>query len=779
MPRTTPDPAATPTETGPAPSGPTDLAPTWTSSAKDLVTTALGSGRLWATVGHGILNEVYWPSTGHPQIRDLGFIITGPFGWVELKRANRYTIETPAPEIPLPTITHRGEGYELQLDVVPDPARDALLLRYALKGEGCRLIVLLAPHLGEGGDANTAWTGHALHAEGGGDHLCLMASGGFERSSAGHVGTSDGWQDFDRNGAMTWDYDRAGPGNVALTGLLSQPSGLLALAFARSPEGATTLARACIASGYDTVRRAALKGWQDWAGGLSIDLPGALPATLEHARRSAAVLRVHEDRTFPGAIVASLSVPWGNARDDLGGYHLVWARDAVNSGQALLAIGQIDDARRMLAYLVAMQHADGHWAQNFYPDGRDFWKGIQLDEVAFPVLLAAKLAELGHLDIDSDSGQLVRQMVRRALTFIAVNGPLTPQDRWEENGGLSPYSVAVAIAALIGGAGFLPPDEAAEARTLADDWNARIEGWTFARDSQLARRFGVTGHYVRIAPDPRLPLAQQRVAVRNHIDLTVPACDHVSLEFLALVRYGLRAADDPAVTASLTVADALLACDLPTGRAWHRYGNDGYGEHANGDAFDGLGTGRAWPLLTGERGHVALLAGDSADPYLVAMRAMTGPGGMMPEQVWDSADLPERGLFRGHPTGAAMPLAWAHAEYLKLTCALRDGRPVERLDAVEARYGRGVPAPRHWHWRDAAPVTRIPGQAPVIVEARVPFVLHHSTDGWTTVTDARAEPRPFGLYGVTLHRPRTSDAVQFTRRFASGWEGQNHVIHWT
>jgi len=108
---------------GDAPRGTGSLKPTWTSSAKDLVTTALGSGRVWATLGHGILNEVYWPSTGDPQIRDLGFIVAGPRGWSEVKRVNRYALATPEPDIPLPTVTHEGDDGAHLLRRAPAAAR--------------------------------------------------------------------------------------------------------------------------------------------------------------------------------------------------------------------------------------------------------------------------------------------------------------------------------------------------------------------------------------------------------------------------------------------------------------------------------------------------------------------------------------------------------------------------------------------------------------------------------------------------------------------------------
>ena len=257
-----------------------------------------------------------------------------PAGWSEVKRVNRYTLTTPQPDVPLPSIVHTGAGYRLTLEVLADPSRDVLLIRYALEGDDVRLYPLLAPRLGPLSDANTALVGdEVLWAQGGDAWLCLACSPGFSRASAGRVGTSDGWQDFTANGRMTWTWERAGPGNVALLGECAENAGVLALGFAGSQEGATTLARSSLAAGFATARAAALAEWQDWAGRVELTALAGLPAELvAQARRSAAVLKVHEDRTFPGAMVASLSVPWGNSHDDLGGYHLVWARDAVNAG---------------------------------------------------------------------------------------------------------------------------------------------------------------------------------------------------------------------------------------------------------------------------------------------------------------------------------------------------------------------------------------------------------------------------------------------------------------
>ncbi|TGV96463.1 glucan 1,4-alpha-glucosidase, partial [Mesorhizobium sp. M2D.F.Ca.ET.145.01.1.1] len=106
-----------------------------------------------------------------------------------------------------------------------------------------------------------------------------------------------------------------------------------------------------------------------------------------------------------------------------------------------------------------------------------------------------------------------------------------------------------------------------------------------------------------------------------------------------------------------------------------RYNSDGYGEHEDGAPFDGTGQGRPWPLLAGERAHYELAAGrkDEAASLLDALERSAGPGGLLPEQVWDGADIPERELLHGKPSGSAMPLVWAHSEHIKLLRSLRDG----------------------------------------------------------------------------------------------------------
>ncbi|PZA06669.1 MULTISPECIES: glycoside hydrolase family 15 protein [unclassified Meiothermus] len=747
------------------------ISPTWASSSKDLIGTALGPSRIWFTLGYGILNEVFWPSTGEPQIRDLGFIVAREGAWYEVKRVQRYTLSTPAPEVPLPRVVHRGEGYTLELEFLVDPNRDVVLVRYRLEGEGFRLYPLLAPHLGSSGHDNTAWVeGSVVYAQKGSVALALLSEPGFARASAGFVGFSDGWQDFHRNGAMTWSFSRAAEGNVALMSELLAPEGVLALGFAETPEGAQTLARSSLAEGYGAVRARYLEGWEAWARGLRIE--GESPELTRMARTSAMVLRVHEDATYPGAVVASLSTPWGASHDDPGGYHLVWPRDAVEAGLALLAAGQVQDARRMLAYLMATQRPDGSWPQNFYPDGRPYWQGLQLDEVALPVLLAVRLAEAGGLS----EGVPVRRMVQKALRFIARNGPYSPQDRWEENAGANPFTLGVQVAALAAGADFLPEPDRSYALSLADAWNARIEEWTYVEGTALDRRYGIRGHYVRLSPPGETAL-RGRIVLANRQGEALSARELLGLEFLYLVRLGLRSPEDPRIRETVRLVEALLRVELPTGIFYHRYNEDGYGEHADGSPFDGWGIGRAWPLLAGEWGHYALLAGEDPLPYLQAMVRSASPGGMIPEQVWDSPPIPERGLFPGRPSGSAMPLVWAHAEYLKLFLALQQGHPSEWLEGVAQRYQSPRP-PQILHWRPDTPYRAIlPGQT-LWVEAAWPFTLHFGFDGWHGVQERQAAEVGLGCFGVQLEPAllRGHRSLEFTRRFEEGWEGQDYEV---
>ncbi|HEY6451212.1 MAG TPA: glycoside hydrolase family 15 protein [Steroidobacteraceae bacterium] len=748
------------------------LAPTWCSSDKDFVTTALGPSRLWATIGHGVIDEVYWPSTGEPQIRDFGFYLVGQDGYIDLKRVRRYRLSTPGPFLPVPRIIHYGDDYELELEILPDTRRDALLVRYRLEGP-YRLIVILAPHLGSTGRDNRAWVeagvGYAQRAD---CALCLAANAPLNQLSCGYVGASDGWQDLNRHGRLTYDYGTASHGTVALSGEAQGASGLLALAFSESARGAYTLVRTALAEGFEALRDEFLHHWGRW--GAQLELPRPDERLGNAGLLSATVLKMHEDRTYPGAVVASLSVPWGNTTDTLGGYHLVWPRDATLTAFALLSANKLMEARHILAHLIATQVRDGRWPQNYFPSGQAFWTGTQLDEAAFPVLLAAKLRELGDAELPGTA-----QMVRAATAFVARTGPSSEQDRWEENPGVSPFTLAVAVSALIAAAPWLVPAERKRAEELADDWNERLESWCYVRGTALAAQLGVTGYYVRIdTPDKSGALAGW-VALRNRNGEDIMGSALVSMDFSYLVRLGLRRASDTRIQDTIKVVDRILRVQTPSGALYHRYNEDGYGEHADGRAFDGNGIGRAWPLLAGERGHLALQSGEDPIEYLNTMWNCASLGGMLPEQVWDSAPIPALGLEPGRPSGSAMPLLWSHAEFLKLLIAREHGKPAELLQAVAQRYAGEVAHPAAvWHWRHEVPVARLEAGRALRIEDREPFCLHFGYDGWQQSHDREAEPQLFGLWSVelTVDELDAYSELNFTRRYGSTWEGVDHRV---
>jgi glucoamylase len=762
-------------------------APTWSSSDKDYVTTALDGARLWATVGHGIINEVYWPTTGNPQIRDWGFYLVGEGRWIDLKREAHYRLVNPGPHLPALTIVHHGADYQLNLEVLPDPHRDVLLVRFTLDGP-YRLVTILAPHLGSTGRDNTAWLEDgAAYAKGGGYQLCLAANIQLECLSCGFVGASDGWQDLHRHGALSYDFRSATDGTVAITAQASAQHGVLALGFGATPRGAYMRSRTALAVDFDLLRIEFLNAWHGW--GATLNLPRPSETLGDAAQLSAAVLKMHEDRSFPGAVVASLSIPWGNSTDSLGGYHLVWPRDATLTAFALLAANQRRDARHILSHLIAAQGREGHWPQNYFPSGEPYWSGIQLDEVALPVLLAAKLAELGEPHLPD-----TKQMARAAIGYIVRNGPASPQDRWEENPGVSPFTVATAVAALIAASPWLEDEQRAYALALADDWNERLESWCYIQGTSLARESGVQGYYVRIAPlcaGSESSAATATVGLRNRNGESIPASALVSLDFSYLVRLGLRDALDPRIQDTIRVVDRVLKVETPSGSLYHRYNGDGYGEHADGSGFDGTGIGRVWPLLVGERGHLALQAGEDPLPYLQTMWRCASAGGLLPEQVWDTTAIHERGLQPGRASGSAMPLVWAHAEFLKLLVARERGRPVEWLESVGRHFGhrpcrqsamsptqRAVREAAVWHWREELPVRYLPRGKSLLIEGREPFVLHLGVDGWHRIEDRQAALAPFGLWSVLIAHNEFQSAAQlnFTRRYEHGWEQRDHRI---
>jgi glucoamylase len=662
-----------------------------------------------------------------------------------------------------------------------------LLLRYRLEGDAdLRPYALLASRIGADPNNNMAWVAKhrgrtVLWAEQGPFALSLSAvtsdgADAWGRCSVGCLEASDGWQDFHRNGRMTWEFDSAGPGPTTLMGELPVEA-TLALGFAISKESATTLAVSDLMEDFQGAWDAQCGVWKSW---LALCKRPVIRDDIDRALAlSASVLKIHQDRTYCGAAVASLSVPWGDTSQSRGGYHLVWARDLVYSGGAGGAWGPHGEARDMLQYLVATQQQDGHWFQNQWLGGTPFWQGLQLDEAAFPILLAAALNDRGELrDIPA------KDMIRRAAGFIARTGPSTAQDRWEENAGVNTFTLALAIAALVEGSAFLEGEAGEFALRLADCWNARLEDWTFVQDTPLAKQLGVEGYYIRTAPADVLTrddAQSQAVRILNlEHDPGLPANAQIATDFLQLVRYGLRRPDDPNIVGTVRVVDQLLKTQTPSGPVWHRYDNDGYGEHDDGSAFDGAGRGRGWPLLTGERGHYALAAGQDALAYIDAMMAMANPVGLLPEQVWDAAPIPERGLAPGKPSGSAMPLVWAHAEFIKLCFSRELGHPVDRPAATWARYHGSRPQIDYDIWGPNYRPRRLRAGSALTIALNAPARVHWGVDAWTRVQDADTRDTGLDLHIVDLPVAglTAGQVIRFTFlwRETDAWEGADYEV---
>jgi glucoamylase len=781
------------------------LEPRWTSSVKDAVGTAYAaSSRVWFTCSHGILNEVYHPTIDRAQVRDMEFLVTdGETFFHEEKRDLLSTFEYIDDEaLGVRYVNRDPEGrYTLTKEIISDPHHSVVLTHVRLEGRDdllprLKIYALLAPHLDGGGADNSAravdiagrkvllaWKNQwslAMAAR------CGSAIAGFSRVSCGFVGTSDGWRDLKDNFHMDWEFGSATGGNIALLGELDftgmpGPNGYeFTLAFGIG-EGHHTAAQKTIgalATPFADQRTRFIAQWRRAA------IPEQLAAKAGDGgklmRTSHSVLLAHEDKIYSGAFVASASIPWGQAMgdDDLGGYHLVWTRDMVQTATALLACGRIDTARRALVYLACTQEPDGGFAQNFWIDGTPYWSGEQLDEVAFPVILAWRLWKADSLSVLE-----IFPFVERAAGYLVRHAPITYQERWEEVAGYSPSTLAAVIAGLICAAEIVRAHESAELAVFLEefaDWiEHHLEDWTVTNSGVL--HSDVKRHYMRIRPPERgeayacedcgteqIRLANRPPGTRYEFE----AREIVDGGFLELVRYGVRSADDPLIVDSLKVVDAVLKRDLPQGPGWLRYNWDGYGQRADGGPFLGSGQGRVWPLLTGERAHYELAAGHDIAPLIRTYEQFATCGQLLPEQVWDEPDMPARRLRLGCPAGSAVPLVWAHAEYLKLLRSSLDGKVFDRIDPVDDRYctaeGRSRTRRDLEIYSLRRPIQTIPAGNTLRILDERQFDLVWSADNWATAHttasrglgsaghSAEIAPGP-GCCGVvwTLHWPET------------------------
>jgi glucoamylase len=784
---------------GPAPGSP-GLEPRWTSSRKDAVATSYAaSSRVWYTLSHGTLNEIYYPTIDRPQTRDMELLFTDENTFFhEEKRGLDYDfqyIDDDAPNVRVQAVS--PNGYTVTKEFCADPHHPVVLMHVTITGDEevlsrLKCYALLSPHLDGGGAGNSARSievagTRAIVAWKNSTALAFGVTCGFRRSSCGYVGASDGFQDLSDNMRMEWSYGQALDGNIAVMGeidIARNRKFTVAISFGEGVHAALTHMMQALSVPFENHLTRAIMQWHRAPApkhlfGASTD--GGRLAGISHR-----VILTHEDKTYSGAFIASASIPWGASKsdDDLGGYHLVWTRDMVQSASALLACGQTETPRGALVYLACTQRPDGSFAQNFWVNGDPYWSGIQLDEVAFPIILAWRLWKqdgLGDFNIFP--------FVVNAAAFLCKYAPVTQQERWEENAGYSPSTLAVVISALVCAADILRDHKAPE---LADftleyaDWiEAHLDEWTTTDDGVLLP--GVKRHYMRIRPpavgEPfhstgvapgNIRLANRGPEEKSEFD----AREVIDAGFLELVRYGIRRADDPLIVDSLKVVDATLKYETPYGPAWRRYNHDGYGQKKDGGPYSVFGQGRCWPLLGGERAHYELAAGNDVTELIRAYESFASAGGMFPEQVWDHDDLPSEGMYFGKSAGSAQPLVWAHAEYLKLLRSVTDGRGIDMIPAVEERY---LAKERSFRssieiFQMTRPISRIQAGHRLRMLDANRFRVVFSGDGWATNSsiDSQGAGR-FGFY-IDMPTPAAGGTLSFTIYWAA--QGTEHPGRW-
>lgn len=692
----------------------------WESAGKVGVgTSATLDSKVWFTLGGGALTEVYYPTVDTANVQKLELIIVhAQTGRVETE--TRDTISQVVPDKDSLSFTQinttRSGEYKITKNYTIDPQRNVVLIRVQFQGHFKRrendyqLYVYYDPSLNNSGMHDTAWTeGKALLASDGDKASALIVqkslyddeSPGFMRSKPnfsvttnGFLGINDGLTQLQKEPRKAFlrelvQYKRAENGNVVQVGELARPPiekehccqpYTLALGFGKTPGEALNAAQASLKKGFETCEAEYKKGWRDY-------LKTIRKVGLKYQAQfnmAAMILKAHEDKTYRGANVASLSVPWGggeNANEpNVSGYHTVWSRDLYQVATAFVAMGDRAAAERALNYLFTVQQkADGSFPQNSWLDGRPAGGGLQMDEVAYPLILAY---QLGRMDKETWS-----KHVKPAADFILSKGPFTPQERWEEEAGYSPSTIAAEVAGLVCAAEIARRNgDEASAKTYlatADEWARKVEWWTATTNGT----YGDKNYYIRISDDDD-PNDGARLEINSNGG-TYDEREIVDAGFLELVRLGIKRAHDPLIANSLAIVDKVIQVKTPNGAAWYRYNHDAYGERNDGGRYDArAGRGRLWTLLTGERGQYELARGLKvlARRRLDAMMNFANDGMMIPEQVWDRRENNSPGFRFGEGAGSATPLCWSMAQFIRLAVNLQEGRNLDTPSIVAVRY---------------------------------------------------------------------------------------------
>ncbi|HEV7654365.1 MAG TPA: glucodextranase DOMON-like domain-containing protein [Mycobacteriales bacterium] len=819
---------------------------------KDCVGTARNTtSKVWYTVANGVLSDVYAPTVDNTNVETLQYAVTDGSTFTDLQtRDMTYTAKAldPSGMSCRVTSTPKRGGYTLVTDYVTDPARNAVVMHTRLRGPaGLKVFVRY--------DATVNGNGGGGPANGGADDAtvdpattalvssdpntvtnavnrdygvplfgALRGDRPFRSASSGYAGTaSDGLAQLDADHALSGPTT-ALQGNVVQTAEVARGgdgSFTLALGYGQTAAAAIGTAGASARAPFLATLARYAAGWIAYDARLQrppARLPGlSLAQSLKLAQQyylSVNVVKASEDKTFPGAIAAGLGSPWGQAvsAGDLpdgkptyfGSYREVFARDLYEGFTGLLVAGDTATAQAATRFLFERQQlADGRMPRNSLLNGAKApdTGGDQLDETSYPILMAWQ-SGLGN------DRALYRDHIKKAADFVVAHGPSFGSERWEEQGGFSPSTIAAEIAGLVA-AGRIADQNNDRAsarvyRATADFFQRSIKGWTVTTTGP----YGSGRYFIRLSKN-----GDPNEALEYNLGNGGPSADQraiVDAGFQELTRLGELPANDPDVLASLPIVDQTIRTRTDSGTGFYRYGTstpgteDGYGDCFVGDptecAPDGKpwptgnsGSGHYWPVLSGERAEQQLQTGDrtGAAALLVGMNDSTSGVGLMPEQAWENADLAASpfgtdpaiasiGFVNGKPAGSSSPLTWAQAQQARLILGLGAGRPLEQPSIVSDRYVKhGPPA--------SIPVTlTAPADGTTVQTATVTVTgttargatvdiasTPTDTGGATTVTTVRASntgafsatvPSPFGTSVLTVAATTGSGATGYARR---------------
>lgn len=726
--------------------------------------------KVWFSLAQGIVTETMFGLIHEAQLREMQFFVVGD-GFVDEEKKDTvshieylHTDDAGRPlSLAYKVINKDKEGlYEIEKHIFTDPDRNSLVMKVFFRAMAANIkpYLYLDPHIANTGSGDRAWiSDNTWYAQDGNTAMALKTDAEVVNSTVGFVETSDGLEQVKSHSDFT-AYQTTGDttGNVAM--LLQLPTlnhtnaeWQFVLGFGQTPEQSQASAEQTLQAGYAQVLanyngEGTAVGWEDYLQSLP-ELAQLSSTATDNGKllyASALVLKAQEDKTHAGALIASLSNPWGetkSAEESKTGYKAVWPRDFYQVAMAMLALGDRETPKVAFEYLRKVQVTQdtpgfsgtpGWFLQKTQVDGQLEWIAVQLDQTGMPIMLGWRLWQEGLLS-DDEAVQWYHRMLKPAADFLANGGkikldwsdielipPYTQQERWEEQAGYSPSTTAAIIAGLVSAADLARLAEDAESAAhylaTADRYSAMLESAMFTTEGALQDAPSDGRYYLRITqntdPNDRAPLGTangQPMPDESEV---------IDGGFLELVRYGVRAADDPYVLETLPEIDNMNLPDRLRVKyeftfpgvegvfpGWRRYGIDGYGE----DIMTGMGygavndqmsdnqRGRVWPFFTGERGHYELAraqtAGDLStatldklrNTYVKAMELFANEGLMLPEQVWDGVG--NNGVYQygfGEGTNSATPLAWTHAEYIKLLRSLHDQKVWDRYPLVEERY---------------------------------------------------------------------------------------------